>query len=150
MEWIADAARDLAEVARRLELVRRWRPNSTIVAKAVLTRRDDVVGWYIADINGSKDADVLEFIAAPAHGRTVMLSLFHDLVANDTIRATGDLPMSLLSDADMLGCQVLTENAATLVTSSNPDVIDAFRRGSVWMGALEGEFILDPPSAIPF
>lgn len=140
---------DRDRLERQWDLIAKSRVNSTIVSNAVLNRKGDVVGWYIVDINGYGDADAVQFLAAPAQQRSVLLAMLHELRDRGVVRVAGDLPLSMLYDAEMLGCSPMATDAATSVKTSNPDIVDAFHRGAVWMSAIEGEYLMDPPAAVP-
>ncbi len=140
---------DRDRLERHWDLLAKARVNSVIVSQAITNRKGDVVGWYVVDINDYGDADVVQFLATPAQQRTVLLALLHDLRERGVVRVEGDLPLSMLYDAEMLGCRPTALDAATSVKTSNPDVLDAFHRGAVWMSALEGEYLMDPPAAVP-
>ena len=134
---------------RQWDLLAKARANSTIVSRSVTNRKGDVVGWYIVDINHLGDADVVQLLATPAQQRAVMLAMLHELREREVVRVEGDLPLSMLYDAEMLGCRPTAADATTSVKTANTDVLEAFRRGAVWLSALEGEFLMDPPAAVP-
>lgn len=142
---------DAAHVERAWALIRAARVNSTIVASAVLSRGGggDVVGWYIVDIAEGGVADVVQFIALPAFRAGALLLLLHDLRGRGVVSASGDLPLSMLYDADGLGCRTTAADAATSVHTDDPGIAAAFRHDRVWLSAIEGEYLMDPPAAVP-
>ena len=108
----------------------------------------DLVGWYFADITSDGYADVFQLAARPEHRRAAMITLLHDLDDRGVVDVSGDAPLELLFDLEGLGCQLTTNRATTAVHTSDPGILAAFRANRVWLSALEGEYLLNPPAAV--
>lgn len=139
---------DSAVIEREWDLHARARPNSLVARTALVSRRGDVVGWYIADIDADGVAQVLQFVARPEHQRAVFVSMLHDLDEREVDEAIGDLPMSLLYDVEGTGCRLSSDLATTSVHASDDRLIELFRHNRAWLSAIEGEFLLNPPAAV--
>ena len=139
---------DRSVVEREWDHLARARPNSVIVQQAFRSRRGDLVGWYFADIANDGYADVFQFVARPEHRHAALIAMLHDLNGHGVVDLSGDAPLDLLFDLEGLGCELTTDLATTSVHSSDPEILDAFRANRVWLSALEGEYLLNPPAAV--
>ncbi len=139
---------DASVVEREWNLHALARPNSLVNRTAVVSRRGDVVGWYIDEIEDDGWARVLQFVARPEHRQAVFVSMLHDLDEREAVDVVGDLPLDLLYDAEVAGCRLSSDTATTSVHASDDRLLEVFRRNRAWLSAIEGEFLLNPPAAV--
>ncbi len=130
---------------RRLEALR---PKSTIVAEAV-THKDRVIGWYLVDIADSGTATVVALVTNGRYQRNVLACLISSMSHRGVISVEGRATIDMVFDLDDLKCRLRTLNASTSVHASNDDLVDCFRRRDAYLTMLEGEFLINPPEALP-
>ncbi len=139
---------DIGHLEHTWRLIERSRPNSSIIAHAVLNPRGRTLGWYIMDINEFGHAEVVQMMAVDAHRRTVLLQALTQAQINNAVIVEGRLPLDLIYPASDLGCTV-TSSEATSIHTSKPKLLDCFQQGRALLSPLEGEFLINPVSAVP-
>lgn len=123
--------------------------NKRIIKNALVSARGQILGWYIAAIDGDSSAEVLQFIAKPQAQRHGFVSMLHDLREQEVVSAEGELPPGLLHDANGLVSLFSTGMTATSVHSHDAAPLEAFERNRVWLSSLEGEALLNPVASVP-
>ncbi len=139
---------DRETIAAQWRLLEAARPQSRFVRRALVSRRGDVVGWYIVDIDDIGFAEVIEFASLPQQHRAAKLVMLHDLMEHDVVITQGNLHPENLYDTDSLGGTVITEHATTSVSARDDALLEAFRRNRASLNAVEGEFLIDPTAAV--
>ncbi len=125
----------------------RLQSSSRILRHVLLSKRGDVVGWYIVSISPFGWAEVMQFVAKRPAQRMAMISLIHDLAESEATRVSGHLPPWLLYDIEGLGCKITAHESTVAVHSHTLELLPAFANNKVWLSALEGETVMSPLTA---
>ena|GEM_PF-5826107 len=140
---------DAEHVRHEWDLLARAQRNAQLVRRVLLSKRGDVVGWYLFFVDPHKRAEVVQFVAKRPAQRMAFLHLLHDLSETDAMDASGRLPLSLLYDIEDLGCKITTHEASTAIHTESSEIRSAFTQNKVWLSGLEGEVLISPLTTVP-
>ena len=100
----------------------------------------EVLGWYIAYFPARAVGEVLQVAAGPAQVGAVLDHLFHDAWRAGVDGLSGRIDPALAQGYSDAYCIFSRRGPWTVVHSRDPELVNLFHRGDVFVSRLEGEW----------
>ena len=122
------------------EIAAATRPGSTLHKRIVRSAGGEVLGWYICFFEPGADAEVIHILSRKASTSEVLRHLYADAWRSGAGAAFGRAHPPQMNDLSVEHAALGAGPPWVLVHSNQPDVLEAFHRGSACLSRLEGEW----------
>src|SRR5262245_6547299 len=99
-----------------------------------------IVGWYLYYLKPGGESEVLQMCARKGSSRAVLDHLFHHAWSNGSESISGRFGPELLPELSGRACYLNCGPPWVLIHTRNPEILQAFERGDVFLSKLEGEW----------
>ena len=99
-----------------------------------------IVGWYLYYLMPGGESEVLQMCARKGASGAVLDHLFHHAWSNGSESISGRLGPELLPELSSRACYLNCGPPWVLIHTRDPEILQAFERGDVFLSKLEGEW----------
>jgi hypothetical protein len=116
--------------------------NGRLQKVLVKTKRQEIAGWYLYYLNPSGLSEVIQLYAKDGFARDVLDHLFDQARKQGAIALRGRMEPSCVQGFSDRHCIFYYRPTWVLLHSRNPDLVQAFDRGTGGFSRLDGEWTL--------
>lgn len=136
---------DTASLAWTLAKAERMAHPGKLCKVALRDAEGELIGWFIYKLGADRVGEVLQVVGRKKSYGEVLNHLFAHGLRNGAIAFTGQLDPRFAQEFVDKNCFLGCGSPWTLVHSRNPELLQAFHQGSLFLSKLEGEWCLRFP-----
>ncbi len=107
---------------------------------ALRDNSDAIAGWYLYYLKAGGSSEVLQMCARKGYASAVLDHLFHNAWSNGSELIAGRLEPQLLPTLSGRGCYLNCGPPWVMIHAHDPEILQAFDRGDVFLSKLDGEW----------